>query len=189
MAQIVLFHHAQGLTEGLRAFAGRLTDAGHTVHLPDLFDGRTFDTVEAGVDHARELGFDAVREAGVAFAEDLPADLVYAGFSLGVMPAQQLAQTRAGAAGALFYDSCLPASEFGSWPEGLRAQVHGSVDDEWFAEDLPFAQQLAEAQPTVELVTYEGAGHLFADPSAATYDEKAAEQVLERTLAFLGSLS
>src|SRR5689334_4006782 len=127
MAEVVLFHHAQGLTDGVRAFADRLREAGHTVHVPDLFDGRTFDTVEAGVDHARSLGFDAVREAGVAFAESLPAEVVYAGFSLGVMPAQQLAQTRPGARGAVFLDSCLPAEEFGTWPEGLRAQITGAA--------------------------------------------------------------
>ena len=189
MAEVVLFHHAQGLTPGVHAFADRLRSAGHTVHTPDLFGGRTFDTVESGVDHARELGFDAVREAGVAFAQNLPATVVYAGFSLGVLPAQHLAQTRAGAAGAVLLDSCLPAEELGSWPEGLRAQVHGSVDDEWFEEDLPFARALAEAQPTVELFTYEGAGHLFADSSLASYDEKAAGLVLERVLAFLASLS
>jgi dienelactone hydrolase len=105
------------------------------------------------------------------------------------MQAHQLAPTRAGAAGALFFESCLPAEEFGSWPDGLRAQVHGSVDDEWFAEDLPFAQKLAEAQPTVELFTYDGAQHLFADSSLSSYDEKAASLVLERVLAFLDSLS
>lgn len=189
MAEIVLFHHAQGLTPGLHAFADHLRSAGHTVHTPDLFDGRTFDTVESGVDHARELGFDNVREAGVAYAQDLPAEVVYAGFSLGVMPAQQLAQTRAGARGALFFDSCLPAEEFGSWPDGLRAQVHGSVDDDWFEEDLPFARALSKANPSVELHTYDGAKHLFADSSLASYDEKAASLVLERVLAFLASLS
>ena len=189
MAEVVLFHHAQGLTDGVRAFADRLREAGHTVHVPDLFDGRTFDTVEAGVDHARSLGFDAVREAGLAFAGSLPAEVVYAGISLGVMPAQQLAQTRPGAAGAVFLDSCLPAEEFGTWPEGLRAQVHGSVDDEWFDEDLPFARALAESVPTVELFTYDGAKHLFADSSLSSYDEKAARLVLDRVLAFLDSLS
>ena len=189
MTEVVLFHHAQGLTDGVRAFADHLRAAGHTVHTPDLFDGRTFETVEAGVDHARELGFDDVREAGVAFAETLPADLVYAGFSLGVMPAQQLAQTRAGARGALFLDACLPAEEFGPWPDGLRAQVHGSVDDEWFDEDLPSARALAEANQTVELFTYDGAQHLFADSSLPSYDERAAALVLERVLVFLDSLS
>ena len=189
MAEIVLFHHAQGLTAGVRAFADHLREAGHEVHTPDLFDGRTFDTVEAGVDHARALGFDAVREAGVAFASSLPAELVYAGFSLGVMPAQQLAQTRPGARGALLLDSCLPAEEFGAWPEGLPAQVHGSVDDPWFEEDLPFARALAEEVGSIELFTYDGAQHLFADSSLASYDEQAARLVLDRAVAFLGSVS
>ena len=130
-----------------------------------------------------------MRDAGVAFAQDLPTRVVYAGFSLGVLPAQQLAQTRVGAAGAVLLDSCLPADELGSWPEGLRAQVHGSVDDEWFEEDLPFARALADAQPTVELFTYDGAGHLFADSSLAAYDEKAATLVLERAPAFLATLT
>ena len=40
MAEVVLFHHLQGLTEGVRAFAGELRAGGHTVHTPDLFDGQ-----------------------------------------------------------------------------------------------------------------------------------------------------
>ncbi len=188
MTEVVLFHHAQGLTAGVQALAERLRRAGHTVHLPDLYDGRTFDSVEAGVDHARRLGFDDVREAGVAFAESLPAEVLYAGISLGVMPAQQLAQTRPGAVGAVFLDSCLPAEEFGAWPEGLRAQVHGSLDDDFFDEDLPSARALAESQPSVELFTYEGPQHLFVDSSLASHDEEAASLVLERVLGFLGDL-
>ena len=186
MSEIVVFHHAQGLTDGVRAFADHLREQGHTVHTPDLFDGRTFDTVEEGVDHARSLGFDEVREAGVAFAQDLPAELVYAGFSLGVMPAQQLAQTRPGAVAAVLIDACLPASEFGSWPAGLRAQVHGGEDDDWFTEDLPFARELAEAEEGVELITYRGTAHLFADSSLASYDEDAAATLRDHVTRLLG---
>lgn len=189
MAEIILFHHAQGLTEGVRAFADELSAAGHTVHVPDLFDGRTFEDVESGVDHARELGFDNLLSRGVAAADTLPKDIVYAGFSMGVMPAQKLAQTRAGAGGALFFDSCLPVSEFGSWPEGLQAQIHGGVDDEWFAEDLESAEQLADSTPNVELFRYSGTAHLFADSSLKSYDAKAAGLLLERTLSFLAGLA
>lgn len=189
MSEVILFHHAQGLTAGVRAFADELRSAGHTVHVPDLFDGRTFDTVESGVDHAREIGFDNVLARGVAAADDLPNNVVYAGFSLGVMPAQKLAQTRAGAAGALFFDSCLPVSEFGTWPDGLSAQIHGGVDDEWFAEDLEFARKLADSVPTAELFLYSGTAHLFADSSLASYDPAAAGLVLERTKTFLAGLS
>lgn len=189
MSEVILFHHAQGLTEGVRAFAGELSAAGHTVHLPDLFDGRTFGDVASGVDHAREIGFDNVLARGVAAAEALPNELVYAGFSMGVMSAQKLAQTRAGAVGALFFDSCLPVSEFGAWPDGLPAQIHGGADDEWFAEDLEAARELADSVPSVELFLYTGTAHLFADSSLTAYDAKAAGLLLERTLAFLAGLS
>src|SRR5205085_12235343 len=99
MAEVLLFHHAQGLTPGVRAFADELRAAGHVVHTPDLYEGKTFDTVDEGVAHAREVGFGTILERGVAAAEDLPAELVYAGFSLGGMPAQMLAQTRPGTRG------------------------------------------------------------------------------------------
>lgn len=189
MSEILLFHHAQGLTTGVRAFADELSAAGHTVHLPDLFDGRTFGDVEAGVEHAREIGFDNVLARGVAAADELPNALVYAGFSMGVMSAQKLAQTRAGAIGALFYESCLPVEEFGAWPEGLPVQIHGGVDDEWFAEDLEFAEKLAGSSPNAELFRYSGTKHLFADSSLASYDAQAAGLLLERTLAFLAELA
>ena len=189
MTDIILFHHAQGLTKGVRAFADELHAAGHTVHVPDLFDGRTFEDIESGVGHAREIGFDTVVARGMAAADALPKDVVYAGFSMGVMSAQKLAQTRAGAAGALFVDACLPVAEFGSWPEGLPAQIHGGTDDEWFAEDLESARELADSVPTAELFLYSGTAHLFADSSLKSYDAEAAGLLLERALSFLGGLS
>ena len=108
MAEVLLFHHAQGLTPGVRAFAEDLQAAGHVVHVPDLYEGKTFDDLEAGVDNARSVGFDKILERGEASAADLPSELVYAGFSLGVMPAQKLAQTRPGAKGALLFSAALP---------------------------------------------------------------------------------
>ncbi|GAB3923436.1 dienelactone hydrolase [Microlunatus endophyticus] len=189
MAEILLFHHAQGLTPGVHAFADRLRSAGHTVHTPDLFDGRTFGDVESGVAHAQQLGFGQVFARGVAAADELPTELVYAGFSMGVMPAQKLTQTRLGAVGALFYDSCLPVSEFGEWPDGVPVQIHGGTDDEWFAEDLEAARALADSTPAAELFLYSGTAHLFADSSLDAYDPAAAELVLERTLSFLENLS
>ena len=189
MSEVILFHHAQGLTDGVHAFADELRAAGHTVHTPDLFDGRTFEDVESGVDHARTIGFDNVLARGVAAADALPNNVVYAGFSMGVMPAQKLAQTRSEALGGLFFDSCLPVSEFGSWPDGLPAQIHGGPDDEWFAEDLEFARELADSVPTAELFLYPGVAHLFADSSLKAYDAEAAGLVLGRTKAFLAGLS
>ncbi|MFE6969459.1 dienelactone hydrolase family protein [Isoptericola sp. NPDC057653] len=189
MAEIVLFHHSQGLTAGVRAFADALAAEGHTVHVPDLFEGRTFDDVETGVAHAQEIGFDTVLDRGTAAVDGLPAALVYAGFSMGVMPAQRLAQTRPGAVGALFLDACLPVAEFGTWPDGLPAQVHGGSDDEWFAEDLEAARELAASVAEAELFLYPGTAHLFADSSLRSHDPQAASLVLQRVQGFLAALA
>jgi len=186
VAEVVLYHHAQGQTQGFLAFADELRAAGHTVHTPDLFDGKTFDSLDDGVGHAKEVGFGTILERGVEAASDLPADVVYAGFSMGVMPAQQLAQTRPGAKGALFFSAALPASEFGgSWPEGVPLQIHMMEGDEWAEEDLPAARELVESAEGAELFVYPGDKHLFADRSLDDYDEQAASQLKERVLAFL----
>jgi len=191
MAEIVLFHHAQGLTDGVKAFAADLREAGHTVHLPDLYEGHTFETLDEGIDYARTTGFDAVTERGVAAAADLGDGLVYAGFSLGVMPAQQLAQTRAGAKGALFFHACLPVSEFGeAWPAGVPVQVHGMDGDPFFAEeDLEAARELVASTDQAELFVYPGNEHLFTDSSLPAFDQAAASQVKSRTLAFLAGIN
>jgi dienelactone hydrolase len=193
MPEILLFHHVQGLTPGVHAFADRLREAGHTVHVPDLFEGRRFDTIDAGIAHVQELGFDRVLREGRRIAEDLPAQLVYAGFSLGVMPAQLLAQTRPGAVGALLLHACVPVSEFGdAWPAGVPVQIHGMDGDPSFAGegDLDAAQALVAANPDdAELFVYHGDGHLFADPSLPDYDEEAAELLTARVLEFLGRVA
>lgn len=189
MAEIVLFHHAQGLTAGVKAFAETLRGAGHTVHLPDLYEGHTFETLEDGVNFARQTGFDVIGQRGVDAVNDLPAELVYAGFSLGVVPAQQLAQTRPGAAGALLIYSCLPVSEFGeAWPAGVPVQIHGMDADPSFADegDIDAARELVASTPDAELFVYPGDKHLFADSSLADYDAEAAALLTRRVLAFLG---
>ena len=188
MAEVVLFHHAHGLTPGIVAFANELRRAGHTVHTPDLFGGRTFDTVEEGVGHAGEIGFGEVMERGVRAADGLPADLVYAGFSLGVMPAQKLAQTRAGALGALLLHACIPVSEFGSaWPGGVPVQVHAMDADPFFVEDgdVDAARALVAETEDAELFLYRGDQHLFADNSLSAYDAEAAGLLMKRVLGFL----
>ncbi len=192
MVHVLLFHHALGLTPGLLETAERLRSEGHEVTTPDLFEGRTFATVEEGVAHASETGFGTLMERGVAAADGLPADLVYAGVSLGVMPAQQLAQTRPGARGAVLLEAAVPTSEFGGWPAGVPVQVHGMDADAFFAdEDLPAAQALVEeasAGASAELFLYPGDGHLFVDPSSPAYDRDAAELVLTRVQGFLRGL-
>jgi dienelactone hydrolase len=189
VAEVLLFHHAQGQTPGFLAFADELRAAGHTVHAPDLYDGRTFAALEEGIGYAKEVGFGAIAERGRRAAEGLPNELVYGGFSLGVMPAQELAQTRSGAEGALFFSAAFPASEFGgSWPEGVPLQIHMMEEDEWALEDLPAARELVESVDGAELFLYPGDRHLFADSSLSDYDEEAAALLVQRVLRFLSDL-
>ena len=186
MTEILLFHHAQGQTPGFLAFADDLRAAGHVVHAPDLYDGKTFTDLDDGVGYAREVGFGTIQARGRLAAEGLPNELVYAGFSLGVLPAQMLAQTRPGAKGALFFAAAFPASEFGgSWPAGVPLQIHMMEDDEWAVEDLPAARELVDTSDGAELFLYPGDRHLFADSSLPDYDESAATLLEQRVLAFL----
>ena len=194
MTEIVLFHHIQGLTPGVLAFADELRAAGHTVHAPDTFDGRTFDTIEEGQAYASEVGFQALGERAEAAAADLSADVVYAGFSSGVMTAQKLAQTRPGARGALLFHACIPITgewAFGPWPDGVPVQIHGMDHDPFFADegDIDAARELVETVgPSAELFVYPGDQHLFADSSLSSYDAEAATLMTKRVLDFLGSL-
>ncbi|MDQ3163139.1 MAG: dienelactone hydrolase family protein [Actinomycetota bacterium] len=188
MAEILLFHHALGQTTGFHAWADELRRAGHTVHTPDLFDGRTFGTIDEGVAYAGEVGFGEIIERGVRAAEALPSELVYAGFSLGVLPAQKLAQTRAGARGALLFYSCVPTSEFGSaWPAEVPVQIHGMDADPFFVDegDIDAARLLVESTEHAELFLYPGDQHYFADSSLPSYDERAAALLMQRVLTFL----
>jgi dienelactone hydrolase len=184
MAEVVLFHHALGLTPGVVAFADELRAAGHTVHTPDLFGGRTFGSIGEGMRHAEEIGFPGeVIARGARAVDGLPAGLVYAGFSLGVLPAQMLAQTRPGARGALLFYSCIPVSEFGSgWPGGVPAQVHGMDADPVFAGegDIDAARELVRQAGDAELFLYPGDQHYFADSSLPSYDPDATALLIRR---------
>jgi dienelactone hydrolase len=191
MAEVVLFHHVHGLTRGVLAFADDLRAAGHTVHTPDLYEGRTFDTLDAGMAHVDEIGFGTFIERGVRAAAALPTDVVYGGFSAGVMPAQKLAQTRPRARGALFLHSCAPASQFGTaWPDSVPVQIHGMDRDPFFADegDIDAARELVEQAKDAQLFVYPGDQHLFTDNSLAAYDADASAQVRARVHEFLARL-
>lgn len=188
MAEVVLFHHVLGLTPGVTEFADKLRGAGHGVHTPDSFDGRTFSSLEDGLNYAREIGFNQVTERAISAVSNLPDDFVYAGFSLGVVPAQKLAQTQAGAQGALFFHSCLPVSEFGSaWPQDLPVQIHAMEGDPFFVEDgdIDAARAILKEANQGELFLYPGNEHLFTDSSLPSYDAEATSLLLDRVLEFL----
>lgn len=187
MAEVLLFHHAQGLTPGVRSFADALRAAGHTVHTPDLYDGRTFDDLDEGVAYGQGLGTEAVFERARRSAEALPTAIVYGGFSFGVAAAQMLAQTRDGAAGALLFHDCIAPSELGGpWPDDVPLQIHTMEDDEWV--DLPTAREVARGVDGAELFVYPGSGHLFADAGSPDYDAGAAALLEQRVLGFLAAL-
>jgi len=187
VAEVVVFHHALGLTAGVTAFADELRAAGHGVHTPDLFEGETFGDPATGVAHAEEVGFDVLIDRGLSAVAGMPEGLVYAGFSLGVLPAQKLAQTRPGAFGALLYHAAVPPEVFGGpWPPGVPLQIHLMDDDPWAEEDREAAGALRRAG--AEVFEYPGSAHLFAESGLPDYDPDASALLTERTLRFLSSL-
>ncbi|NNF07883.1 MAG: dienelactone hydrolase [Candidatus Eisenbacteria bacterium] len=191
MAELVLFHHAQGQTVGFLDFGDRLREAGHTVHAPDLYEGQSFKTLDEGLAYAESVGFGALLNRGVDAVKGLPHGLVYAGISLGVLPAQKLAQTRPGALGALLFSSCVPVSEFGNgWPAGVPVQIHAMDKDPIFVDegDLEAARELVKEAPQAELFLYPGNQHLFTDSSLPAHSPKAAGEALNRALDFLSRL-
>jgi dienelactone hydrolase len=191
MTEILLFHHALGLTSGVVALADRLRAEGHTVHTPDLYDGKTFDTVASGVDHARSIGFGTLVERGAEIAAELPEGIVYAGISMGGMPAQNLAQNRPGARGAILFETSVPAEEFGgAWPSAVPLQIHAADHDPEFVDsgDIDAARELVAAADDGELFLYPGDQHLYTDESLASYDADALELTTKRVLEFLARI-
>lgn len=194
MAEVLLFHHIQGLTAGIEALADDLRRAGHRVHVPDLFDGQTFGSIAEGAAYANGDGHPDFTALADQAAAELPAGIVYAGFSFGVMEAQRLAQTRSGAAGAILVDACVPISgdwAFGPWPAGVPVQVHGMDADEFFAGegDLEAAREIvATVGAGAQLFVYPGRQHLWADSSLPSYDADATGLFRQRVLDFLVAL-
>ena len=195
MAEVVLFHHVQGLTDGMRAFAERLSAGGHTVHTPDLFDGERPATVDDGIAYVQSVGDEVLGDRADRVVAGLPEGLVYGGFSWGGATAQRFAQTRPGARGALLYEACIPITgewAFGPWPDAVPVQIHGMDEDPFFAleGDLDAARDLVETvgPELAELFVYPGDRHLFADSSLPSYDADAAALVLQRSSEFLDRL-
>ena len=188
MAEVVLFHHVQGLTDGVLAFADALSRGGHTVHTPDLFDGERPATVDDGVAHVRSVGEDVLGERADRALTDQPDGREFAGLSWGAATAQRLAQTRPGARGALLYEACLPITgewAIGPWPEGVPVQVHGMDQDPFFAleGDIDAARELVDTvgAELAQLFVYPGDRHLFTDSSLPSYDADATALVVQRS--------
>jgi dienelactone hydrolase len=196
VAEVVLYHHVQGLTDGVLAFAEDIRTAGHTVHTPDLLEGARPETIEDGMKLAGEIGDEVILARSDAAVAELPDGLVFAGFSFGAGEAQRLAQTRPGARGALLYEACMPITgewAFGPWPAGLPVQIHGMEQDPFFGQggDLDAARELVDTvgPELSELFVYPGDRHLFTDRSLPSYDADATALVLQRSRELLDRVS
>lgn len=187
MAEILLLHHALGLTDGVQEIAQALRDAGHTVGAPDLF-GRTFDDVAEGAAFEEQIGWEEMLARTEAAAAALRPGIVHLGISLGVVYGTRLAVLRPGARGLVGLSSPIPPLAVAGepWPAGLPAQHHWMADDPWVDEGAPEA--LAAQVPEAQTFVYEGSGHLFADPSSDDFDATAAALAMERILGFLDAL-
>jgi dienelactone hydrolase len=192
MAEVVLFHSALGLRPGVIAAADWLRAAGHTVHVPDYYDGEVFEGLDEGLRKCDALGHAEIARRAREAVSDLSADLVFAGFSLGTVPAELLAAGRPGALGVVLMHSAVPVegfSEFGveRWPEGVPVQVHYAAEDPWVEAEEVAALEAAvkRAGAAFEEHAYPGSGHLFADPDLLEYDRASSEAMWRRVLAFL----
>jgi dienelactone hydrolase len=192
VAEIVVFHSALGLRPGVIADADRLRAAGHSVRTPDYYDGEVFDDLDEGLRKRDAVGYDEIFRRAQGAVTDLPPDLVFAGFSLGAMPAELLAATRPGARGAILFHSAVPVEEFEAfgaegWPSGVPAQVHYAAEDPWVEQEEVDAlgKAVRQAGADFEAHTYPGSGHLFADPGLPEYDRASSEDMWRRVLAFL----
>lgn len=192
MAEIVLFHSALGLRPGVTAAADRLREVGHTVYVPDYYDGEVFDDLDDGLRKRDELGYAEIARRAKEAVADLPAGLVFAGFSLGTLPAELLAAARPGVRGALLMHGALPVEELGGfgverWPAGAPVQVHYAAEDPWVeAEEVAaLGGAVKGAGAAFAEHTYPGSGHLFTDPDLPEYDRASSEAMWRRALAFL----
>jgi dienelactone hydrolase len=194
MAEVVLFHSVLGLRPGVIAAADRLRAAGHTIHTPDLFDGEVFDDLDDGQRKEEALGYQEIARRAKEAVAELPAGLVFAGFSLGAVHAELLAASRPGALGAVLMHGAVSVEGlrefFGvdRWPEGVPVQVHYAALDPWVEADeevVPLGDDVRGAGAAFEAHAYPCSGHLFADPALPEYDRASSEAMWERVLAFL----
>ncbi|MFJ8042789.1 dienelactone hydrolase family protein [Kitasatospora sp. NPDC096147] len=191
MAQIVLFHSVYGLRPAVHQAAERLRAAGHQVHTPDCFEGRTFEDVEEAMAYKEELGSEELLRRAVSAVAPLlvpEARLVYAGYSLGAALAQNLALADEKALGLLLLHGTSDIREDAT--TSLPVQLHVAEPDAFEPEDWLNAWYLnmTKAGADVEIHRYRGAGHLFTDPELPDYDAEAAERTWAVALDFLAEL-
>lgn len=184
IAEIILFHHAQGLTEGLRRMADRLRASGHVVHTPDMYSGVVFDRLDEGLAFASRIGHDAIEEVARRAARQHPHTDTVIGFSLGAFPAQLLAQEWIRIHQVALIAGGLPPHELvGDWRVDVRLALHAADPDDWVPPGA--LEPLLHHARGAEVYRYRGVRHMFADPSSPDYDADAADLFEERLFAWL----
>ena len=185
MTTILLLHSAFGLRPAVTRFADALREHGHEVVVPDYYGGHVFDDTCAGLSHRDDIG-PARLLAGVRpVLEELPADTVLAGFSLGAAFAQRLAADRPEAAAVILMHS-VAAPRGGVW-SGQPVQVHRYAEDPFVdPADLRALGDAVRASGAefVDFVT-PGKGHLFTDTDLPDGDAAATAATVERIAALL----
>lgn len=189
---ILLFHSVLGPRPAVHDAADRLRAAGHTVVVPDLYDGRTAGTTEEGRRIKDDIGSDELLTRAVAAAAPhSDAGVVYAGFSLGAALAQNLALADAKARGLLLMHGTSDIAEDARAASGeLPVQLHVADPDTFEPHDWLNAWYLrmGRAGADVEVFRYPGAGHLFTDPGLADHDAEAARSAWAVAEAFLAEV-
>ena len=197
MAEVVLFHSVLGIRQGVIDAATRMEAEGHTVHVPNLYDhGVVFDDYDPASAHVESIGsYQELMRRTLERVHDLPADVVYAGFSNGGGSAEYLAVTRPGARGALLFAAAnslkwfaAPGAAPPSWPPNAPVQVHYTVADPFRQQDEleAFAGEVRVSGAEFTLYEYGGHGHLFTDETLPReYDGAATVLLWQRVLAFL----
>ena len=191
MAIVAIFHAVLGVTPGLVDFASKLKRPGREVHVVDQYDGRVFDNYEEAGAYEEEVGFPDLMAKAIQGVADLPDGFVAIGFSNGAGMAEFVAANRP-VSGVVMASGALPLETIGiTWPEGVPAQIHSTVDDPHRNEDgiTSVKQAVEEAGGSIEVFDYPGSGHLFADSSRADeYQPAEAELMLSRIKDFLDGI-
>jgi dienelactone hydrolase len=186
VSTLVLFHSAYGRTPGMDAIAERFAMAGHTVHTPDVYEGKTFTDAEEGVGHSQEVGFSTLVDRAKAACADLGEEIVFGGFSLGAALAQQMGKNDPRARGVLLcHGGGFPKPT--RWQQQVPVQAHFAVDDGWRSPGTieTLLESATRAGAQAEYFLYPGDAHLFADPTTSDYSEDNAELLFDRALTFL----
>ncbi len=189
MANIALFHSVLGLRKGVLDAAQRLRKSGHTVYTADLYRGEVFDDMNIALKKFEQIGIPEIMARTLSFAETLPGDTVYAGFSNGGASAELLAASRPLAKGCILFHSALPIKELRieKWPSIVPVQVHYCDKDPWRNQDWidRFSGDVRKSGAGFDYYGYPCKGHLFADTDLPDYDHASAELMWDRVHQFL----